>query len=164
MEVTTPVLTALRLPPKRCIPAHGGDVFKTSRSTRSHGLFFVLRLIFFALVSQDRSLDPHALSPLFFTYTLRRRQCFYHCPISVSNKWAKNKNLRTQCLGSGDVFKRKRRNLSDSHHRGAVAVLLERSVLERALLVAALDFTDNYFAQHTVAFSVDEHDAAALFL
>ncbi len=47
-----------------CFAFHGGDVFKTSRSfaaSHSHGLFFVLRFITFALVSQDWSLDPHAL-------------------------------------------------------------------------------------------------------
>ena len=46
----------------------------------------------------------------------------------------------------------------DGHHRGPEAVLAEGSVLVGASLVVALQFLEDFVAQHTLALAMDKHD------
>ena len=46
----------------------------------------------------------------------------------------------------------------DGHHRGPETVLAEGSVLISTSLVVALQFLEDFVAQHTLALAVDKHD------
>ena len=52
--------------------------------------------------------------------------------------------------------------LLDGDLRGAVAILLERSVLIGVRLIAIAQVIDECLAQHALALAVDEDDAASL--
>ena len=49
----------------------------------------------------------------------------------------------------------------DSHHCGTEAVLLEGGVLPFACLIGIFEFVEDGFAEHSIAFAVDEDNLAA---